>query len=103
MMSTSLHFQYGHDMGATRSVTITSVERIWLNALKNCGQDLTKPFHAKTACEWIAGVPTRNGRRASIPNKYKLNYVLRKSPDFERVDKEQRKQQGKRNQWRLIQ
>ena len=99
MMSTSLYFQYGHRMGATRSVTITSVERQWLNALKNCGQDLTQPFHAKTACEWIAGVPTRT----SIPNKYKLNYVLRKSPDFERVDKQKRKQQGKTNQWRLIQ
>ena len=102
-MSTSLNFVYGHSRNATRYTTITTVEQKWLDALKRSGMDLSQPFEAKLAVAWIAGVPTKKGTRIQIPNKYKLNYVLRKSPDFEQVDKEKRRSQNKTNQWRLIQ
>lgn len=78
---------------------MTVSEQRWIRILKESPSlDLTEPFRATQAIDAL--LLYRNPRSKlplhNAPNKYRLNYVLKKSGEFTCI-----KDSGNRNYWKL--
>lgn len=61
-------------------------EKALLSALvRNKTLDITKPFYATQALQAIRTQREKDGKNVnkSVPNKYRMNYIFKKSSNFE--------------------
>ena len=80
-----------------RANRITQAEARWLKIIHDAELGNERPFRAAEAQSIIIEYRAKNWRGLRhIPNKYRLNYVLKKSGDFVCM-----KDSGNRNHWKL--
>ena len=78
---------------------MTMSEQRWIRILKESAYiDLTQPFRASQALDALMLYRNPRSKLAirNAPNKYRLNYILRKSGEFVCT-----KDTGNRNHWKL--
>ncbi len=82
-----------------RATRMTKLEERWINILKASNSiDLTQPFTAARALDALLLYRNPRSKLAlrHAPNKYRLNYVFKKSGDFVCT-----KDVGNRNHWTI--
>lgn len=82
-----------------RATRMTKLEERWINILKASNSiDLTQPFTAARALDALLLYRNPRSKLALryAPNKYRLNYVFKKSGDFVCT-----KDVGNRNHWTI--
>lgn len=69
-----------------RMIGLNQNEKALLSALvRNKTLDITKPFYATQALQAIRTQREKDGKNVnkSVPNKYRMNYIFKKSSNFE--------------------